>query len=177
MMHGHEKSRSAIVAVKPTNKAERSAAESVERRAETKGNVDQQRTHRTQCRARVVSALASIRPAAMLDCQYPRWEPYAANRRGVPLPEPEQVQQTEQAVAVGTRVTSRPPHRPVLAAFPLRRDRIPMGRGSIRSAAGATAPTPTLTRCLHHCYAGHSTLRTATDPNHFRLPSARLTHA
>jgi RNA-directed DNA polymerase len=48
MMHGHEKSRSAIVAVKPTNKAERSAAESVERRAETKGNVDQQRTRRTQ---------------------------------------------------------------------------------------------------------------------------------
>ena len=48
MMHGHEKSRSAIVAVKPTNKAEQSAAdttaaESVERRAETKGNVDQQR--------------------------------------------------------------------------------------------------------------------------------------
>jgi hypothetical protein len=30
MMHGHEKSRSAIVAVKPTNKAERSAAESVD---------------------------------------------------------------------------------------------------------------------------------------------------
>ena len=27
MMHGHEKSDSAIVAVKPTNKAERSAAE------------------------------------------------------------------------------------------------------------------------------------------------------
>jgi hypothetical protein len=38
MMHGHEKSRSAIVAVKPTNKAERSAAEPVEPRAETKGN-------------------------------------------------------------------------------------------------------------------------------------------
>ena len=50
MMHGHEKSRSAIVAVKPTNKVERSAAEqsaaaptaaeSGERRAATKGNVD-----------------------------------------------------------------------------------------------------------------------------------------
>ena len=63
MMHGHEKSRSAIVAVKPTNKAERSAAEqsaaeptaaeSVERRAETKGNVDQQRTRRTQRRIKV----------------------------------------------------------------------------------------------------------------------------
>src|SRR6516225_981058 len=34
-------------------------------------------THRTQCRSRVVLALASIRQAAMLDCQYPRWEPYA----------------------------------------------------------------------------------------------------
>ena len=36
MMHGHEKSRSAIVAVKPTNKAEQFAAEPVERRAEKK---------------------------------------------------------------------------------------------------------------------------------------------
>jgi len=32
MMHGHEKSGDAIVAVKPTNKAERSAAEPVEPR-------------------------------------------------------------------------------------------------------------------------------------------------
>jgi hypothetical protein len=61
MMHGHEKSRSAIVAVKPTNKAERSAAESVERRAETKGNVDQQRTRRTQRRISVLQMLARIR--------------------------------------------------------------------------------------------------------------------
>src|SRR6202048_3544925 len=61
MMHGHEKSRSAIVAVKPTNKAERSATESVERRAETKGNVDQQRTRRTQRRISVSQMLARIR--------------------------------------------------------------------------------------------------------------------
>src|ERR1700730_17475088 len=61
MMHGHEKSRSATVAVKPTNKAERSAAESVERRAETKGNVDQQRTRRTQRRISVSPMLARIR--------------------------------------------------------------------------------------------------------------------
>ena len=70
MMHGHEKSRSAIVAVKPTNKAERSAAEqsaaeptaaeSVERRAETKGNVGQQSTRRTQSRISVSKALARI---------------------------------------------------------------------------------------------------------------------
>jgi RNA-directed DNA polymerase len=41
MMNGLEKSDSAIVAAKPTNKAERSAAESVERRAGTKGNAGQ----------------------------------------------------------------------------------------------------------------------------------------
>ena len=38
MMHGHEKSDPAIVAGKPTNKAERSAAELMEPRAGTKGN-------------------------------------------------------------------------------------------------------------------------------------------
>src|SRR6478672_5580682 len=77
MMHGHEKSRSAIVAVKPTNKAERSAAEqsaaettaaeSVERRAETKGNVDQQRTRRTQRRISVSQMLARIRHIVAVD--------------------------------------------------------------------------------------------------------------
>jgi hypothetical protein len=61
MMHGHEKSDSAIVAVKPMNKAERSAAESVERRAGTKGNVDQQHTRRTQRRISVSQMLARIR--------------------------------------------------------------------------------------------------------------------
>ena len=61
MMHGREKSDSAIVAGKPTNKAERSAAESVEPRAETKGNVGQQSTRRTQSRISVSQALARIR--------------------------------------------------------------------------------------------------------------------
>jgi RNA-directed DNA polymerase len=41
MMHG----RSAIVAVKPTNKAERSAAEPVEPRAETKGSCARTEPH------------------------------------------------------------------------------------------------------------------------------------
>jgi hypothetical protein len=54
MMHGREKSDFAIVAVKLANKAERSAAEqsaaeSVERRAETKGNVDQPRAREGEC--------------------------------------------------------------------------------------------------------------------------------
>ena len=39
MMNGHEKSDSVIVAVKPTNKAERSAAESAEPRAGAEGNL------------------------------------------------------------------------------------------------------------------------------------------
>jgi hypothetical protein len=41
-MHGREKSDSAIVAGKPTNKAVSTAAEPVERRAEAKGNASQQ---------------------------------------------------------------------------------------------------------------------------------------
>src|SRR5229473_8672267 len=67
MMHGHEKSRSAIVAVKPTNKAERSAAEPVERRAEAEGNAGQQSTHRAQYRVCVVQALACIRRTVAVD--------------------------------------------------------------------------------------------------------------
>ena len=63
MMHGHEKSGDAIVAVKPTNKAERSAAEPVEPRAEAEGNAGQQSTHRAQYRVRVAQALDRIRQA------------------------------------------------------------------------------------------------------------------
>jgi hypothetical protein len=75
MMHGREKSDLAIVAVKPTNKAERSAAELVERRAGTKGNADQQSTRRTQCRISVSQALDRIR--LVVAVTHPRWEPYA----------------------------------------------------------------------------------------------------
>ena len=63
MMHGRRKSDSAIVAMKPANKAEQSAAEPVERRAETKGNANQQSTCRTQSRASVSQALERIRQA------------------------------------------------------------------------------------------------------------------
>jgi RNA-directed DNA polymerase len=53
MMHGPEKSDPVIVAGKPTNKSERSAAELVERRTGTKGNAGQQSTRRTQSRVSV----------------------------------------------------------------------------------------------------------------------------
>ena len=64
MMHGRGKSDSAIVAAKPTNKAGRPAAEPVERRAETKGNADQQSTRRAQNRESVSQALERIREVA-----------------------------------------------------------------------------------------------------------------
>nr|WP_079544601.1 group II intron reverse transcriptase/maturase [Bradyrhizobium lablabi] len=63
-MHGREKSDSAIVAVKPTNKAVPTAAEPVEPRAGAKGNARQQSTHRTQGRERVAQALERVRQAA-----------------------------------------------------------------------------------------------------------------
>jgi RNA-directed DNA polymerase len=64
VMHEPEKSDSVVVAEKPTNKAERSAAEPVEPRAETKGNAGQQSTRRAQDRAGVSQALERVRQAA-----------------------------------------------------------------------------------------------------------------
>src|SRR5262245_43037896 len=73
MMHGHEKSDPAIVAVKPANKAKEptaeassgvDAAEPVEPRAGTKGNADQQSTCRAQDRIGVEQALERIRKVA-----------------------------------------------------------------------------------------------------------------
>ena len=74
MMHEGEKSDLAIVAVKPTNKAERFAAEPVEPRAGAEGNVGQHSTDRAQNRATVSQALERIRQVRR---QHPRWEPYA----------------------------------------------------------------------------------------------------
>ena len=74
MMHGRGESDSATVAGKPTNKAERSAAELVEPRAGTEGNAGQQSTRRTQSRESVSQALGRIRSFAVI---HPRWEPYA----------------------------------------------------------------------------------------------------
>ena len=75
MTHEREKSDTAVVAVKPTNKAERSAAELVEPRLGTKGNAGQQSTRRAQnggtCDTGVGSHTASH------SRYYPRWEPCA----------------------------------------------------------------------------------------------------
>src|SRR5271157_797793 len=64
-MHDPEKSASGRVAAKPTNNAGRPAAEPVEPRPGTKGNANQQSTHRTQSRTqsrvRVTQALDRVR--------------------------------------------------------------------------------------------------------------------
>jgi hypothetical protein len=79
MMHEREKSDPAVVAGKPVNNAERSAAESVEPRAGTKGNADQQSTSWTLSQTSVTQALDRIPRAAYLQpaVTHPRWEPYA----------------------------------------------------------------------------------------------------
>lgn len=64
MMHGRGKSDPAIVAPKPANKAEPSAAEPVERRAGTKRNASQHDTHRTLSRVSVPQGLERIRQTA-----------------------------------------------------------------------------------------------------------------
>src|ERR1700686_385317 len=64
MMHEREKSGLAIVAVKPTNKAERFAAEPVEPRAGAEGNVGQRSMDRAQNRVTVSQGLERIRQVA-----------------------------------------------------------------------------------------------------------------
>jgi RNA-directed DNA polymerase len=68
MMYEPEKSDSAIVATKPANNAGQPAAEQVERRAGTEGNVDGQSTCRAQNRGSVSQALDCVRQAAMISC-------------------------------------------------------------------------------------------------------------
>src|SRR6266705_429495 len=63
-MHGREKSDSAIVAMKPANKAGQPAADWVERRVEAEGNRVEPRTRRTPSRESVSQGLDRVRQAA-----------------------------------------------------------------------------------------------------------------
>ena len=64
MMHGSEKSDSAIRAMKPTNKVASATAEWAEQRAGTEGNTGQPHTRRTQSRGSVSQGLDRVRNAA-----------------------------------------------------------------------------------------------------------------
>ena len=64
MMHGREKSDSAIVAAKPANNDGQPSAELVERRAGAEGNAGQDRTRRAQDRESVTQGLDRVRHVA-----------------------------------------------------------------------------------------------------------------
>jgi hypothetical protein len=64
MMNGSEKSDFAKVAEKPANGGEGSSLESVERRAEAKGNMGEACTRRTPSRESVLSGLERVRERA-----------------------------------------------------------------------------------------------------------------
>ena len=84
MMYDREKSDSAIVAVKPTNKAGQPAAELVEPREGAEGNVSQQSTGRAQYRETVSQALKRIRNFVRISRRavtHPRWEKLWGGRR------------------------------------------------------------------------------------------------
>ena len=70
-MNGQKKSDSVVVAGKPTNKAERSAAEPVEPRTGTEGKAIQQSTLRAQHRVCVSQALECVRQGSPT-ANYPR---------------------------------------------------------------------------------------------------------
>ena len=69
MMHEPEKSGLAVVAMKPTNKAERSAAELGEPRAGAEGNAGLHSTDRARNRATVSQGLERIRQVSPLNTQ------------------------------------------------------------------------------------------------------------
>ncbi len=67
-MHARGKSDGPIVPAKPVNKADQSAAESVEERGSAKGNVDEPTAHRTPRRNKRASrGLLGVREAAERD--------------------------------------------------------------------------------------------------------------
>jgi hypothetical protein len=67
MMNEREKSDGVVVPAKPSNKTERSGAETVEGRTPAKGNSFERNALRTQSRDGAQSALARVREAAKKD--------------------------------------------------------------------------------------------------------------
>jgi hypothetical protein len=113
-MHDPEKSDSGRVAAKPTNKAGRPAAEPVEPRPGTKGNADQQSTHRTQSpHARTFPRPGRLRTMPL---RYGPWR--AISPRSVRLPVARTWRSTARpnTAMISIRVGSRDrPSRPSIA--------------------------------------------------------------
>ena len=151
-MHDSEKSDSAIVAVKPLNKAGLAVAEAVEPRAGAKGNADQQSTHRTQSRKRVTQALNRVRQAARyrkkerftallhhLDADTLRTAFFALKRKAAPGVDGVTWQDYEAELEPNLEDLHRKVHRGAYRPQPSRRTYIPKAGWSAKAAGGRSS--------------------------------------
>src|SRR6202795_2816999 len=161
MMHGREKSDSAIVSVKPTNNAVPTAAEPVEPRAGAKGNARQQSTHRTQGRDRVAQALERVRQAARarkkerftallhhISIDLLRLSFYALKRNAAPGVDGVTWKDYEAALESNLRGLHDRVHRGAYRALPSRRKYIPKPDGRQRPLGIAALEDKLLQRAV-----------------------------
>jgi len=162
MTNGPKKSDLAKVAEKPTNKAGgRTTAESVEPRAGTEGNANQQSMHRTQCRVRVSQALARVRQVARtrkkerftallhhISIDLLRLSFYALKRKAAPGVDGVRWKDYEAALESNLRGLHDRVHRGAYRALPSRRKYIPKPDGRQRPLGIAALEDKILQRAV-----------------------------
>jgi group II intron reverse transcriptase/maturase len=162
MTNGPKKSDLAKVAEKPTNKAGgRTTAESVEPRAGTEGNANQQSMHRTQCRVRVSQALGRVRQAARvrkkerftallhhISIDLLRLSFYALKRSAAPGVDGVRWKDYEAALESNLRGLHDRVHRGAYRALPSRRKYIPKPDGRQRPLGIAALEDKILQRAV-----------------------------
>jgi len=161
MVYGREKSDLAIVAVKPTNKAGRPAAEAVERRAGAEGNTGEPRTRRAQYRESVSPGLERVRQAARQRKKERftallhhvtvelLWEAfYALKRNAAPGVDGLRWQDYEAGLEAHLRDLHARVHRGAYRALPVRRRYIPKPDGKERPLGIAALEDKILQRAV-----------------------------
>jgi len=162
MTNGPKKSDLAKVAEKPTNKVGgRTTAESVEPRAGTEGNANQQSMHRTQCRVRVSQALGRVRQAARarkkerftallhhISMDLLRLSFYALKRSAAPGVDGVRWKDYEAALEGNLQSLHHRVHRGAYRALPSRRKYIPKPDGRQRPLGIAALEDKILQRAV-----------------------------
>ncbi|AOJ11911.1 group II intron reverse transcriptase/maturase [Burkholderia mayonis] len=144
-MHGREKSDSAIVAMKPANKAASVAAERVEPRVGTEGNANQTHTRRAQNRGSVSQGLERVRQLAKqhkkmrfttllhhVTVERLSEAFYALKRKASPGVDGVTWQSYETGLERNLRDLNRRVHTGSYRALPVLRRYIPKGDGGLR---------------------------------------------
>jgi hypothetical protein len=176
MMHGPGKSDSAIVAVKPTIKAGRPAAEPVERRAEAEENAGQQHTRRAQDAAPGVDGLTWRDYEADLDRQIVdlharvhrgAYRALPSRRRYIPKADGQQ--RPLAVAALEDKIVSLPKIRSAHNGDAIRTGPAPRqwGRSIVRLAREAR-PCPMPDGYAFDCSTGHTTQGPAASVAHQR---------